>query len=257
MTKKYKVILVEDEKNFVEAIVKASANYDEFEIVTVTDLVNVALELINAERHEIIITDIQLPDDSGLNLVRQVKNDDKFLKYSPYIIGITSYSSQSTIQQLKDLVDFIHIKNSFFNADRIFIELRYALQSINSNLILKPSILSAEENMIEQTILKVLNRFNTNPKLKRHRKCAVNIILLAIQFDDYSLKNLYSKVAPIINLKNSSGVNSLLSRYLDEVKDADIEVLEHIFKTCEDSRNPTAKEFIFIIAEKVKGILEL
>ena len=254
MSKKNTIILVEDEKTFVEAITKAAKNYDEFDIIEITDLVGSAFKSIKLTRPKIIITDIQLPDDSGLNLIRQVKNDDELSDYAPYIIGITSFSSPNTIGLLKDLVDFVHLKNSHFDADKIFIELRYALQSIESNKITDMQTLSPKRKKIEKAISEVLKRFNSNPKLERHYKCALSIISLALEFDEYNLKNLYNKVAPMVNLKNSSGVNSLMSRYLDEItKKTDANILEQTFKSCYDSQNPTAKEFIFTIAEEVKN----
>ena len=112
------------------------------------------------------------------------------------------------------------------------------------------------EKKIDKAISEALNQFNTNPKLKRHYRCLANIISLAIQFDDYNLKQLYSKVAPMVNLKNSSGVNSLVSRYLNELtKKNDPIILEQIFKSCHNPQSPTAKEFIFTIAKEVKNKL--
>ncbi|MCL1990553.1 MAG: hypothetical protein FWG67_06655 [Defluviitaleaceae bacterium] len=90
--------------------------------------------------------------------------------------AITSFASKSTQQQLKDLVDAIHIKNSYFNADEIFIELRYAIQSIESNRIVSSSQLNQKERQIEEVVSKILSQLYHNPKKERHRKCVKRII---------------------------------------------------------------------------------
>ena len=256
MSKKYSIILVEDEKRFIDTIVKASENYEAFEIIATPNLVSTAYDLIKAKRPEIIITDVLLPDDSGLNLIRKVKNNTEFSDYKPYIVGITSYASQTTQQQLKDLSDIVILKNSFFRADRIFIELRFAIQSREFNEQPPSPSLDFKETKIEQAISEILNQFNVNPKLERHRKCIINMIILILQLDnlnDFNLKDLYNEIAPTVNVKNHSGVNSLITRYLSDILiKTDAGILKQIFQSCCDSKNPTAKEFFLIIAQETK-----
>ena len=94
---------------------------------------------------------------------------------------------------------------------------KYTIILVEDEKIIDVHSLSPKEKKIDKAISESLNQFHTNPKLERHYRCMVNIISLAIQLDDYNLKKLYIKVAPMVNLKNSSGVNSLVSRYLDDI----------------------------------------
>jgi len=260
MNEKYTILLVEDEQPVAESIVASSKNYSEFEIIATTDLISVAFELIKLKRPKVIITDIELTDGSGLKLIREIKTSDEFLNYNPYLIGITSYTSQHIRQQLKDLVDYIHIKNSYFDTNNIFIELQYTIQSIESNRISQPISPNDKEKKIEDVISEILGHLYTNPKKERHQRCVNKIISLAIKVqneDNFNLLDAYKKVAPTIGLKNSNAVNSLVTRYLDEmIQKTDDSILKKVFKDCHKPLAPTAREFFIVIAKQAKNKLD-
>ena len=262
MSKKYTIMLIEDESLFVEAVVKASENYDEFEIIATTDQVNTALDLLKSERPDVLIVDIQLPDGSGLSLMRQIKSSTEFADYNPNLIAITSYTSQLIMQQLKELVDDIHIKNIDFDVNEIFIRLQYTIQSVESHKITDLFPLSHNEQKMEEKISETLKSlFDTPPKRERHHRAAVKMIALALELhhlESLKLKDLYAKVAPLVHLKSGNSVKSLMTRYLDDIiKTTDGATLRHLFKSCHDPECPTAKEFFVILAQKVKSQLNL
>ena len=259
MSEKYTILLVENEQSVVNTIVTASKNYNEFEIIATTDLMSVALDLIRAKRPKVIISDVQLTDGSALKLIRQIKKSTEFSDYNPYLVGITSYASQHLQQQLKDLVDYVHIKNSHFNVKDIFTELQYAIQSIESNKLAPLSKTNHKEKKIEDAVLDVLGKFYINPKKERHQRCIIKIISLTLEqnIDDFKLLEFYRKVAPSIGLKNANAVSSLMTRYLDEmIQKTDDAILEQAFKYCYDPTAPTAGEFFIVITKIVKSKLK-
>lgn len=195
----------------------------------------------------------------NLKLIRYIKDRDGLSNYNPHIIGITSFASHHTLHQLKELVDAVHIKNSYFNANEIFTELRFAIQSIESNQIARSNRPNQREREIEKEASTILNQFYNNLKKKRHRKCAIGIIQLAFSLqnsENINLIDLYTQIAPTFELKNHSAVNSLMTRYLDEIiRKTDDNVLKQVFRSCKNPTAPTTGEFFNVIIENIQDKL--
>lgn len=253
MGKTYDVLLVEDEPTFIKKITEAATCYPNYSIIHTTGFYHEALNFIREHRPPVVITDIQLTDESGLSLMRTLRYDQEFKDYNPYITAITSYASPRKHKLIKEVADDLHLKNEFFNAGRIFVELGYAFEF--EDLSQYPPIAAAPTNEIESLVAEILEQFHCNPMQMRHRQCVTDIIQLALTTEKskgVNLTNLYAKVAPTFGFKSSKAVSSLIKRYLDEILvQSDEEILERYFFSCTEPLAPTQKEFFNTLIEEV------
>lgn len=91
MREKQKILLVDDERGFRQAIVRfLQKDHTVIEAATGRE----GLELARAEEPDLVLLDIGLPDESGLEILTQLKE----LRPSPTVVMVTAY------EQVKDVV---------------------------------------------------------------------------------------------------------------------------------------------------------
>ncbi|MDY6908408.1 MAG: sigma-54 dependent transcriptional regulator [Thermodesulfobacteriota bacterium] len=91
MREKQKILLVDDERGFRQAIVRfLQKDHTVVEAATGRE----GLELARAEEPDLVLLDIGLPDESGLEILTQLKE----LRPSPTVVMVTAY------EQVKDVV---------------------------------------------------------------------------------------------------------------------------------------------------------
>ncbi|MFH5185362.1 response regulator [Paenibacillus sp. TAB 01] len=83
-----KLILIEDEPESLTGMSNAIRTIEMEFALLISNCAGQALQLIQDERPELIVTDIMLPDGTGLDLVEQVTGPD----YNPKIIVISGYN---------------------------------------------------------------------------------------------------------------------------------------------------------------------
>jgi two-component system NtrC family response regulator len=88
--KKPKILLADDDKNAADGLRKIliQDGYDTSCVYTGND----ALDLIDTEHFDIVITDMKLPDISGISIIEKVKKKDPNIP----VIMITAFSSLQT-----------------------------------------------------------------------------------------------------------------------------------------------------------------
>ena len=92
-----KILLVDDEINAINGL-KVIIDFKKLEIDTVLTAKNAfeALSLIENEKPEYIITDISMPQMTGLEMITEIK---KIAKYSPKIVVLSGFSTFSYAQE--------------------------------------------------------------------------------------------------------------------------------------------------------------
>ena len=88
----YKVLVVEDSPTMRQLIVFALKRVRGIQAVEANDGVD-ALKKLNAEKFDLIITDINMPIMDGLKLVSMVRNDPNY-KETPIVIITTEGASE-------------------------------------------------------------------------------------------------------------------------------------------------------------------
>lgn len=93
----YKIIIVDDETNAIEGlkILIDTKRNNISEILSSNNAIE-ALKIIDSERPDIIISDISMPQMTGLEMIAEIK---KIENYSPMIVILSGYSTFSYAQQ--------------------------------------------------------------------------------------------------------------------------------------------------------------
>ena len=97
MTKR--LLLVDDEKFFLEGL---KEGLSQFENIFTTDIcfsVKEAIDLYNRNRYDLIISDIRMPGESGLDLFIYLRDQD----YRGGFIAMTAYGSPEVLKRIKSL----------------------------------------------------------------------------------------------------------------------------------------------------------
>ncbi len=145
MEEQKKILIVDDEEVFLEQLKDALENSSlDLRIDTASDGVE-ALEKMEAERHDIVITDVKMPRMDGYTLLREIQN--RFP--STYVVVITAFGSISgAVEAIKyGAYDFLEKP---FNIDSLEISLTKILRQheiLKENIELKGQIQQHTEGL--------------------------------------------------------------------------------------------------------------
>jgi two-component system NtrC family response regulator len=140
-----KILIVDDEEVFLEQLKDALEN-SSLDLRIDTASVGVeALEKMEAERHDIVITDVKMPRMDGYTLLREIQN--RFP--STYVVVITAFGSISgAVEAIKyGAYDFLEKP---FNIDSLEISLTKILRQheiLKENIELKGQIQQHTEGL--------------------------------------------------------------------------------------------------------------
>lgn len=150
--KNLNILYIEDEENIKENIKKTLLIFCE----NVFDVENIstAKEILNNHRIDIIISDINLPDSSGIDFVKELRKIDKTI---PVII-LSAYTEKSYLLEATKLkladyltkpIDFKALHNALYKCvEEILDNSRYVISlknNINYN-VLQKKIIDVEKN---------------------------------------------------------------------------------------------------------------
>lgn len=93
-----KILILDDHKVLSESL-KVVLESQGFEVFNV-DKANVALSLLKAHEIDILISDIEMPEISGIDFVKMVKENSNKLAKDPKVIVLTSYKKVSLFKKL-------------------------------------------------------------------------------------------------------------------------------------------------------------
>jgi len=93
-----KILILDDHKVLSESL-KVVLESQGFEVFNV-DKANVALSLLKAHEIDILISDIEMPEISGVDFVKMVKENSNKLAKDPKVIVLTSYKKVSLFKKL-------------------------------------------------------------------------------------------------------------------------------------------------------------
>ncbi len=152
---KYKVLVVDDEEPARDLLVNYVSKIDELEIIGAVSNALDAKRMISKENVDILLTDIQMDDLTGIDLVRT-------LKHPPVTIFTTAYSEYALEGYSLDIVDYL-VKpipfQRFYKAINKAIELIQYTETSSSNADKRPSSDTVQNNTPKYIFVK------TNRKL--------------------------------------------------------------------------------------------
>lgn len=192
------VILIDDDPRFVEKMSEIIKSHPGFHMIASANNGREGKLLIQYHRPDLVIMDIMMPDDDGLELIRYIQEECG--PYNPYIYVITLMRTPSIRGLLKDLkVDFVSFKpimdekvvKNLEQVDQIRVKPKLPLQ-YNSPHKVNPAHVIA--NIIDE--LKIPSHLIGSEYIKT---------ALFFMLDDSTLKrNVYKKVADVFNCSSNN-----------------------------------------------------
>jgi two-component system nitrate/nitrite response regulator NarL len=121
---KIKIIVVDDHQIMIDGIVALLANNKEYQVVAQTTNPNEAIQLISTHNPDVLITDINMGQLSGIELCKQVKN----LFPKTKVLALSMYGDKETITEMIEAgVNGYILKNTGTS------ELLFAIEKIVNN----------------------------------------------------------------------------------------------------------------------------
>ena len=200
------VILIDDNPRFVEEMSKIIKNHTGFRLVASTNNGREGKLLIQYHRPELVIMDIMMPDDDGLELIRYIQEECR--PYNPYIYVITLMKTPSIQRVLNDLaVDFISFKpivneNILENLEQISQIKTKTKSKSKSKSRLPAQYMSPNKVNLLHTIADLMEELKIPSHLigNEYIKTALFFML-----DDPTMKrNVYKKVAEVFNCSSNN-----------------------------------------------------
>lgn len=94
-----KLLIVDDEKFFLEGLQEGLSEYDDILKTDICFSVDEAIKLIKKNKYDLIVSDIRMPKKSGLDLFTYLKKN----KYQGGFIAMTAYGTPEVLKKIKKL----------------------------------------------------------------------------------------------------------------------------------------------------------
>lgn len=105
-----KILILDDHKVFSESL-KVVLESQDFEVFNV-DQASLALSLLKAHEIDVLISDIEMPEISGVDFIKIMKENTEKLAKQPKVIVLTSYKKISLFKKLLSIgIDAFLSKN--------------------------------------------------------------------------------------------------------------------------------------------------
>ncbi len=121
---KISVLVVEDDEFFASLVTKKLGTADC--IVSYAETGEKALEMLKSEKPDIIVLDILLPGIDGIEVLRQIKENNE-LKMIP-VIFLSNFGSKEQIDAGKKLGVYKHIIKATVTLNEVVQEIKEAVQ---------------------------------------------------------------------------------------------------------------------------------
>jgi len=123
---KIKIGIVDDHQLILDGLEKLLKTVEEYEIVFIENNASIALEYMQHNRVDLVITDVAMPDMNGAEFIRRIRQDNQDVKilvlsmYKTDLIDdndISGYllkesSSETILQKVKDVIGKEHKRNT-------------------------------------------------------------------------------------------------------------------------------------------------
>ena len=121
---KFVVLIVDDNRYFVDRMISLLDDIQNIRYINVASDYDEANRLLNNERHDLVLLDINLPGKNGIELLKQIRKSERQSK----VIMITNHTDDYYRQQCKDLGadHFLDKSNDFAKVPDIISELEVA-----------------------------------------------------------------------------------------------------------------------------------
>jgi two-component system, response regulator YesN len=248
----YNLMIVDDE-DFVRDGLKEYVKWDEmgFNVVFDTDSAENAMEILENERIEVVLTDIMMPDVDGLELISKIKK----LNPDVFTLILSGYGEFEYAQKALRLgaVDFLTKPVDFEEICRVFSKIKRMLDHAKKNKNIQEEYL---KYLSEQFFNNLVKGSYTDDKVIRRKAEAIN---LDLRPGFFRVLRFY-----ITGIKLSGQENSDSKEYIDiksivlKIIEENLEKMGACYAFNNDIKELTAMIFCNINREKLdEGIKQL
>ena len=108
LMKKYRILLIDDHKILLEGTQSLLSGLEDYEVTATASSGKEAIELLKSQDFEILVSDYELPDYSGLEIVRIARSVNPDIK----VIILSMHDDPSVVKELlRENIDSFVLKN--------------------------------------------------------------------------------------------------------------------------------------------------
>lgn len=257
MKQSLSVLLIEDDLAACKELQQCIKQYDDLNLVAITNDSHEALSLVCAHLPNVILLDLELHHGGGNGIIFLNELKKLHLEHLPYTIVTTNNMSDVTLEQARQLgADFILTKyekgySAQYVIDNILL-LETAIIKKYTAIAPLPDLTPAqEEQLMIKRIQREMDLVGINPKAVGY-KYLVDAILLTIQGNGM---NIAHELAPIYKKSEKSIERAMQNAIKQAWVTNDIEDLLKYYtaKIRVDRGSPTLMEFVCYYATKIEG----
>ncbi len=202
---KIRVLVVDDHPMVLEGMQAMLAQIDFLSVTGLARNAYEAIELIRSQNPDIVITDISMPEISGIELTARIRKEYPAIR----VIAMSTFNERSLISQMIQQGASGYLLKSAsreeieeailtVNANKLYMSLNLALNEKEQSEISKSPVLTSRE----KDVLSLIAEGLTNPQI------AEKLFISTYTVDSHR-KNLLTK----FNVNNTAGLIKLAAKY--------------------------------------------
>lgn len=258
-SKKYKVLIVDDDKDFVKALSRAVKQRDELELTgSVSDGLE-ALDMIEIAEPDIVVLDMIMPNIDGLGVLERI--NPSVNKDAPSFIAISAAANEKIAAHAVALGADYFMRKPLEPEDLVDRIITFAIEPTPEVKTIKESpelrmVKKSSEPDIEMMVTNIIHEIGIPAHIKGYQYLRHAIMLVVDDLDVINsiTKELYPTVAKDFNT-TPSRVERAIRHAIEVAWDrGDTDVLNSFFGyTIANSKGkPTNSEFIAMIADRLR-----
>jgi len=260
--KRYRVLILEDDPNYVEPLRTQIQSDDQFEVLGVTGRASEAYQLLKAGLPDVVIVDLQLDEGDGLGFLERIRNPAEPLALTPYVLVTTLFASATIMAALTDgLADYVLKKqNESYSPELVLQHLHVASSQFGRNQIPKGQHPTSALDLKERLRIRFVRELDqyTIQQTMDGKAHLIELLYLAYQLPHHAplrIEDLYAEVGKP-HQKTGEAVSAAIRRVLDHAfLRTDPDELARLYPPSLDPQKggrPENKEFIQVTVDKIR-----
>jgi two-component system response regulator (stage 0 sporulation protein A) len=248
MMPRWKVLLADDNKNFLDLLASRINAEEEFEVICTATDGEEALEWIAEYMPDVVVLDIIMPHLDGLAVQERLQE----LPFKPKVVIFSALGMDYVTRQALALgADAYFLKP--FNLDVFIKRLRLLMGETREQQLFKNKKLSDEE--LDRRVAEMLHKLAVAPHLKGYRylKRAITGVVNENGMLESITYKIYPSIAEMYDttpMRVERAIRCTIENAWDRCR---VDTIEQVFGYSfnEDKGKPSNSEFIAMIADKV------
>ena len=248
MEQKIKILIADDDRQFVSALTDLLAKYERYELCGVADNGVSALELIENTMPDVVVLEMVMPNLDGIGVLEELR--ERELINRPRVIIVTAFSQPNLTRQAMELgADYYLLKP--FEMELLEKRIRQVADFCDDPIPGLPRV-----NSLEVDITRILHQMGVPAHVKGYQylRHAIQLVTEDPNLMGAVTKELYPMVAEAYNT-TASRVERAIRHAIELAWDrGNVELMNRYFGyTINVERGkPTNSEFIAMISDRLR-----